>query len=129
MKRFAIAGLLVLGLGSAAFAAAHGGNPTMMMDTSAGSVLTDAQGMTLYIFDKDEMGVTNCYDQCAVNWPPFVAADGAAAQGDLTLVQRNDGTMQWAYDGMPLYYWKNDVNPGDTTGDGVGGVWHVIKGE
>lgn len=128
MKKFALAGLMVLGLGSAAFAAAHGG-PTMMMDTDAGSVLTDNQGMTLYIFDKDAPGVSNCYDACAVNWPPFIAADGAAATGDLTLVERTDGTMQWAYGGMPLYYWKNDMAPGDTTGDGVNDVWHVVTGE
>lgn len=39
---------------------------------------------------------------------------------------RTDGTMQWAYEGKPLYLWTKDTKPGDVTGDGVGGVWHVI---
>ena len=48
---------------------------------------------------------------------------------EYTLVQRKDGTMQWAYDGKPLYLWKKDTKPGDMTGDGVGGVWHVALEE
>jgi predicted lipoprotein with Yx(FWY)xxD motif len=27
----------------------------------------------------------------------------------------------------PLYNWKNDQKPGDITGDGVGGVWHIVQ--
>jgi predicted lipoprotein with Yx(FWY)xxD motif len=96
------------------------------MDTDKGEVLTDAKGMTLYIFDKDTAGVTNCYNQCAINWPPLVAADGAMADGDYTLVDRTDGAKQWAHKGMPLYLWKDDHAPGDVTGDGVGGVWHIV---
>lgn len=97
-----------------------------MMETDLGEVLTDSNGMTLYIFDRDEPGVTNCYEQCAVNWPPLIAEEGAMAEGPYSLVERNDGTMQWAHDGWPLYLWINDENPGDTTGDGVGDVWHVV---
>ncbi len=89
-------------------------------------VLVDENGMTLYTFDNDEQGMSNCYDDCAVNWPPLEAAADAEPEGDFTLVERKDGTMQWAYDGMPLYLWVNDAEPGDMTGDGVGGVWHVI---
>ena len=40
---------------------------------------------------------------------------------------RKDGAEQWAFKGMPLYYWAGDSKPGDTNGDGVGGVWHVLK--
>lgn len=90
-------------------------------------VLTGANGMTLYIFDKDEPGVTNCYEQCAINWPPLIANEGDMAEGDYTLVERTDGGMQWAYKGMPLYLWIKDANPGDKTGDGVGGVWHLAE--
>ncbi len=101
--------------------------PAKTMDTSLGAVFVDDNGMTLYVFDKDGKGISNCYDQCATNWPPLMAADGAMANGDWSLVTRKDGSMQWAYDGMPLYTWKNDIKPGDTTGDGVGGVWHAAK--
>lgn len=100
--------------------------PAMMSDTPMGSVLTDDAGYTLYTFDRDDTGVSNCYEQCAANWPPFMAADDAVPEGSFTLVQRTDGTQMWAVDGMPLYYWKSDANPGDTTGDGVGDVWHVV---
>ena len=88
-------------------------------------VLTGPNGMTLYIFDKDTAGVTNCYDSCAEKWPPLFADDGAKPEGDFTIVDRTDGTKMWAYKGMPLYYWVDDKAPGDTTGDGVGGVWHL----
>lgn len=89
------------------------------------NVLTDANGMTLYTFDKDTAGVTNCYDKCAENWPPLFADAGATASGDFTIVERTDGTKMWAYKGLPLYLWVKDAAPGDTTGDMVGKVWHT----
>jgi predicted lipoprotein with Yx(FWY)xxD motif len=94
-------------------------------------ILTDAKGMTLYTWDKDTQGtagaaaVSNCNDQCATNWPPAMAAAGATATADFTLVTRKDGTVMWAYKGWPLYTWIKDTKPGDTTGDGVGGTWHT----
>jgi predicted lipoprotein with Yx(FWY)xxD motif len=106
---------------TAAFAA----EPAKTMDTSLGKVWTDDKGMTLYTFDKDGPGVSNCYDQCAVNWPPLMAAAGAMAEGEWTIVERKDGTKMWAYEGHPLYLWIKDTKPGDVTGDGVGGVWHA----
>ena len=102
---------------------AHGAVKTA--DIAGKTVLTDANGMTLYTFDKDTAGVTNCYDKCAANWPPLAADTGAMADGDFAVVERTDGSSMWAYKGAPLYYWVNDANPGDTTGDGVGGVWHL----
>ncbi|HEY0918239.1 hypothetical protein [Devosia sp.] len=101
------------------------GGAVKTMEIGGKQVLTDANGMTLYTYDKDTAGVSNCYDQCAVNWPPLFAAEGAAAEGAFTIVTRTDGTKMWAYDGMPLYLWVKDTKPGDTTGDGVGGVWHT----
>lgn len=88
-------------------------------------ILTDANGMTLYIFDRDNPGVSNCYNQCAVNWPPLAAAADAKPEGDLTIVERTDGSKMWAYKQMPLYLWIKDTKPGDTTGDGVNQVWHT----
>jgi predicted lipoprotein with Yx(FWY)xxD motif len=113
-------------LAAPAIADEFAGGAIMSSETGLGEILTDSNGMTLYIFDNDAPGVSNCYEQCAINWPPLFADDGATASGDFTLVDRSDGTTMWAHDGMPLYFWKNDFNPGDTTGDGVGGVWHVV---
>ena len=88
--------------------------------------LTAGNGMTLYTFDNDRAGVSNCYDGCAGSWPPFIAAAGAAMPGEgWSTVERRDGTLQWAKNGAPLYFWVGDSAPGDMTGDGVGGVWHV----
>ncbi|WP_163269066.1 COG4315 family predicted lipoprotein [Chelativorans alearense] len=110
-----------------AYADDYAGGAIKSMETEGSEILTDANGMTLYTFDKDTAGMSNCYDDCAAKWPPLIADAGATAEGDYTLVERKDGTMQWAYKGEPLYLWVNDQKPGDMTGDGVGDVWHVAK--
>jgi predicted lipoprotein with Yx(FWY)xxD motif len=121
-----LAGAAALALLAAPVAAAeYLGGAVVSTDIGGQMVLTDANGMTLYIFDKDEPGVTNCYEQCAINWPPVFADASATAEGEFTIVDRTDGTRMWAYKGMPLYYWIKDTQPGDITGDGVGGVWHL----
>ena len=47
--------------------------------------------------------------------------------GTLTTFARPDGTMQVAYNGIPLYYFAKDTKAGDTTGQGVGGKWFVAS--
>jgi predicted lipoprotein with Yx(FWY)xxD motif len=77
------------------------------------------------------MDKSNCYDQCAINWPPLLVAQGETptagdgVTGKLDVIDRTDGTKQVAYNGMPLYYWFKDVVPGDATGQNVGSVWFV----
>lgn len=95
----------------------------------AGAMLVGDNGMTLYTFDKDTAGSGKsvCVAKCAENWPPLYAAAGAKAEGDYTLVTRDDGRQQWAYKGKPLYFWVKDQKPGDTSGEGVNGVWHVAR--
>ncbi|MDP1730823.1 MAG: hypothetical protein Q8L54_06515 [Devosia sp.] len=110
---------------TAAFAVDYVGGAIKTMNVDGKDVLTDANGMTLYTFDKDAPGVSNCYDKCAENWPPLFAEAGATPEGEFTLVTRTDGTMMWAHNGEPLYLWVKDEKPGDTTGDGVGEVWHT----
>jgi predicted lipoprotein with Yx(FWY)xxD motif len=125
---------IALGLSAALLALSAGlalaAEPAMEMDSSMGKIYTDAKDMTLYTFDKDEMGKSNCYDKCAVNWPPYMAEANAMAEGDWTVVDRTDGTKQWAYKGKPVYYFIQDKKPGDVVGDGKGdGTWHVIKAD
>lgn len=97
-------------------------------DSKKGAYLTDFAGMTLYTYDKDGQGVSNCYNACATAWPPY--ASGATAEKNLpaniTVITRTDGSKQFAYKGKPLYYYTTDTKPGDITGDGVGGVWHIV---
>jgi predicted lipoprotein with Yx(FWY)xxD motif len=92
-------------------------------------IYTDANGMTLYTYDKDEAGKSNCYDKCATNWPPLKAEADAKDEGEWTVVKRTDGTAMWAYEGHPLYTFIKDKKAGDTTGDGVGDVWHIAKAD
>ena len=104
---------------------------TGLTEVTVGSakVLADAKGMTLYTFDKDEGGKSACYDDCAVNWPPLIAAADAVADAEYGLTDRTDGTKQWTHKQMPLYLWVKDAKPGDMTGDGVNGVWHTAKAD
>lgn len=91
----------------------------------AAGMLTAPNGMTLYTYATDTGGVSSCYDSCAKNWPPYLGKAGETMSG-LTLVPRKDGEQQWAYDGKPLYFFVGDKKKGDMTGDGKGGVWHVV---
>jgi predicted lipoprotein with Yx(FWY)xxD motif len=100
-------------------------------DAELGRFLVDENGMTLYMFTLDEAGKSNCDAGCLAAWPPLladrdvVAGDGVDAsligQGDML-----DGRTIITYNGMPLYYWAADANPGDTTGQGFGDVWFVV---
>jgi predicted lipoprotein with Yx(FWY)xxD motif len=97
---------------------------TSMMDGK--TVITDAKGMTLYTFDKDQAGMASmCTDKCAAAWPAAHASAGAAASGDFTIVKAADGMDMWAYKGKPLYTFVKDKKAGDMTGEGVGNVWHT----
>jgi len=90
-------------------------------------MLVDHSGMTLYTFDKDSGGKSMCNDECAKNWPPLMAKSGEMSKDKWTQIKRDDGSMQWAYDGKPLYTFVKDKKAGDMTGDGMKDVWHVAK--
>ena len=100
-------------------------------DASLGAYLTGPNGMTLYVFTADKSNTSNCSGQCAALWPPLTAASGATitppagANGSFSLIARADGSMQVAYNGMPLYYYASDSKAGDTTGQGLFGKWFV----
>ena len=91
-------------------------------------VLADAAGRTVYTFDKDEAGKSNCAGECLAKWPAFMAKADAKAMGDFGIIDANGG-RQWTVKGMPLYYFVADVKAGDRNGDGKGGVWHVYSGK
>lgn len=96
-------------------------------DSKLGPVLTDAKGMTLYYFDKDVAGKSNCNGPCAENWPPLMAAGDAKAVDEFSIVVRDDGGKQWAHRGLPLYRWVKDEKPGDTTGHRFKNVWTAAQ--
>lgn len=113
-------------------------NVLAQSETVAGkteTILTDTKGMTLYLWKKDTgTGKVDCVGGCAAIWPPFVlpagtakAVGGAGVAGTLTTLANPEGKgQQVLYNGWPLYYYVKDKNPGDTTGQGVGGNWFVV---
>ncbi len=120
--------ILAVTIVAVAFAATAIAAPAMIGDSAKGKVLTDAKGMTLYTFTKDSGGKSVCNGKCAVNWPPLMAASGEKGGDGYSMIKRDDGKMQWAYKGKPLYTWVKDKKPGDITGDGVSnGAWQLAK--
>ncbi len=100
-------------------------------EAALGAMLVDTDGLTLYVFDNDTDGTSACTDVCATAWPPLtVEGDpvvGDDVTGEITTITRADGTTQVAVNGMPLYRFSGDQQPGDTTGLGVGGVWWPVS--
>lgn len=123
--RAALAGAVLSALFAAtAFAQ---GAPVATGESAKGAILVDAKGMTLYTFDKDTAGKSACNGECATAWPPLLADANAAPAGDYTVITRDDGSKQWAYQGKPLYTWVKDTKPGDITGDNFKDIWHVVQ--
>jgi predicted lipoprotein with Yx(FWY)xxD motif len=101
--------------------------------TSAGTVLTDSKGMTLYTFAKDQGSTSACTGACASAWPPVtgtpVAASGVSLSGQLGTISRGGGVLQATYNGHPLYTFAGDTAAGQANGNGstnFGGLWAVI---
>ena len=102
--------------------------------TKIGKVLADARGDTLYWYSKDmRNGPSTCTGECLSAWPAVAgrpaAAMGIAFAGRLGQVTDAGGTVQATYNGYPIYTYSGDMAPGETAGNGVGGVWHVISGQ
>jgi predicted lipoprotein with Yx(FWY)xxD motif len=102
-------------------------------DSSLGTIITDADGVTLYVFLNDTEGEsTACTGDCADSWPALIVRGELEAGGDvdeslLGTVDHPSGSMQATYAGRPLYYFAGDEQPGDTNGQGLGEVWFVVS--
>jgi predicted lipoprotein with Yx(FWY)xxD motif len=98
-------------------------SPAMM----SGGALVAPSGMTLYTFDKDvDAGKSSCNGPCATLWPPLMATSTDKASGAYSTIKRDDGSMQWAYKGKPVYTYKQDMKAGDRAGDNFKDNWHII---
>jgi predicted lipoprotein with Yx(FWY)xxD motif len=125
--------MMFMGVAHAPTANAQGMAGTVSIGVSMNTtlnqqVLVDTVGITLYVFANDTNGVSNCSGGCLTIWPAvqpalpgFTPNLAPSAMGTLSLITRSDGTQQVAYNGMPLYYFNQDMNPGDAKGQGVGG--------
>ena len=94
------------------------------------TILTNAQGSTLYYRTSDAPPSIVCSGGCAGTWPPLVVSGSGAPtsatslSGKLTTIADANGN-QVEYNGHPLYTYSGDQGPGQTNGEGVGGIWHV----
>jgi predicted lipoprotein with Yx(FWY)xxD motif len=99
-----------------------------------GQTLVDGQGRTLYLFEADTAGKSNCNGACTSAWPPYVSHGtpqaGTGVTGALLGTSlRGDGAAQVTYQGHPLYYYAGDSRPGDAAGQGLdqfGARWYVL---
>lgn len=119
-------------------AATSAGSPTAAAavdlktaSSSAGNIVVDAAGMSVYFFTKDvkDSGTSACTGACLTAWPPLLttaakpAAEGIT--GTLGTITTPDGAKQVTLNGLPLYYFAQDKKPGDVLGQGVNNVWYL----
>ncbi len=101
--------------------------------TSAGKLLANPHGMTIYYYTQDRpgSGVSSCTGGCATAWPPILSPvrvpAGIKLPGPLGVIVRPGGIRQVTINGYPLYRYAGDKTPGEATGNGLEGEWHVIK--
>jgi predicted lipoprotein with Yx(FWY)xxD motif len=144
-----LAGAAALVVTALALAGCGGGSDTDATPTTAsgsaatigvangdlGKILVDAQGRTLYMFQKDSGTESTCFGKCAANWPPLDVSgkptEGSGANAELVgTTSRPGGKSQVTYNGHPLYLFAGDKKPGDTNGEGVnafGGSWYALS--
>jgi len=103
-----------------------------VQNSSLGYVLALTNGQVVYMYDKDSKGgAPACTGSCASIWLPVkgghpVVSPADTGLGTLGTVAAAGGAKQVTYNGMPLYTYKGAVAMA-TTGNGVGGMWHVVK--
>jgi predicted lipoprotein with Yx(FWY)xxD motif len=98
--------------------------------TAAGDALAGADGKTLYTLSTDTSDTSTCTGNCATTWPPLLGdgsqvTPGDGVSGSFGTITRPGGEKQVTHDGKPLYYYSGDHAAGDSSGDGVGGVWSI----
>ncbi len=107
--------------------------PVATAESELGSILVDAEGLTLYGFTDDADGNPTCNDACADAWPPLTVDDANLPAGldesVYSVVTRDDGTNQLKAGKWPLYYFAGDAAAGDLNGQGSGDVWFVVTAE
>lgn len=89
-------------------------------DSKGSKYLADTKSATLYTYSSDTAGVSNCTGDCLTAWPIYKAATTTNLPDNITVIKRSDGTSQYAYNGMPLYFYSSD-SIGKVTGDGISG--------
>ena len=99
-----------------------------------GTVLFDATGQAVYLFDVEDTAEPRCYGACADAWPPVLTdgrpRGGAGTQQSLLgTTERTDGGTQVTYDGHPLYFYAHEGKDEVKCHDIVlnGGTWYAVQ--
>jgi predicted lipoprotein with Yx(FWY)xxD motif len=98
-------------------------------ETSAGPILVNSQGMTLYAFLNDTEGESTCTGDCLGNWPAAVVGEHDTSVLDPALwstVENPEAGAMLKIGDWPLYTFAGDAAPGDVNGQGVGEVWFAV---
>jgi len=115
---------------SSALGVTPGSTVLHVQKSAIGYVLAMGNGQVVYMYDKDKGGAPSCTGTCADTWIPVKGTKPALSPADTGLGQfttvKNGSVTQVVYDGHPLYTYKG-AKPLTTTGNGMGGEWHVIK--
>jgi len=98
--------------------------------STVGFVLAEASGYVVYVYAKDHKnGTPTCTGSCATVWGPVTGmpqvSPAVTIPGSFGLVTSASGVKQITYNGYPLYVYKL-AGPMVATGNGAGGVWHVV---
>jgi predicted lipoprotein with Yx(FWY)xxD motif len=99
---------------------------TTKTDSKIGQYLADSKGKALYTYGADTTGVSNCTGSCLAAWPVYEATSTDNLSANATVITRADNTKQYAYKGLPLYYYTGDTTTDQVTGDGVNN-FHAAK--
>lgn len=101
--------------------------------SSAGNIVVDAKGMSVYFFTKDtkDSGTSACTGACLTMWPPLTTTSATpkveGVTGTAGTITTPAGAKQVTLNGLPLYYYEQDKKPGDILGQGVNDLWYLSK--
>jgi predicted lipoprotein with Yx(FWY)xxD motif len=101
--------------------------------SSAGNIVVDAKGMSVYFFTKDTngSGTSACTGACLTMWPPLTTTSATptveGVTGTVGTITTSDGAKQVTLNGLPLYYYEQDKKPGDILGQGVNDLWYLAN--
>jgi predicted lipoprotein with Yx(FWY)xxD motif len=130
----ALAALVFAGL-----AVAGGHRATLKLHkTRIGKIVVNGRGFTLYMFTKDTLRKDNCVKLpgCTELWPPVTSAGRVIAKPGIQrrlvgTIKLPNGRHQVTYNGWPLYTYKFDEHPAETSYVGVFlnfGKWYAMNG-
>lgn len=109
---------------------------TVSISGAQQTVLADSRGLTLYFFMPEKESQIACTGDCSNTWRPLLLPNGTpqptaegSLPGQLSVVNRPDGSVQATYDEWPLYTFVGDKRPGDVGGQGIAGQWFAVASD